>query len=184
MRNNPFSSYRPGVAALGGGGFDDDSKPQGSSTAGTEPRQPIEPTRPGGWEPEPGSGQKPPTSAVGGQPWKTDEGRAWFQKWFNRANGGRNYTTYGLNNDVLRQGTVTLSGFRRPDGSISYNGPQVRYGPNSLPPELVGNPNIWNPEWMERYNDYRDGYGPDPRTQGSLSTIPRSGMGPPAPGGG
>lgn len=195
MRNNPFSSYRPGVAALGGGNFAADSKPKTSVDMRPKPTgqygggsSSTDPMDPGGWVPEPGSGgPKPITNAAGGQPWDSNRTRSWWDKMRNSP-----MTTYGRNNTTQQQGAYTVAG-QRGVGSggqmydpaqygSNYTGPRASI--NNLPPELIGNPNIWNQEWMGRYNDFLRGVGPDPRTQAQLATIPGSGMGPPAPGGG
>lgn len=182
MRNNQFSSYRPGVAALAGGDFADDTKPKTSRPPGTDPMEP------GGWVPEPGSGgPKPITNAAGGQPWDSNRVRGWFDR--QRVNP---MTTYGRNNAVQFQGAYTVApqrgggaGGQMYDASYygsNYTGPRASL--NNLPPELTGNQNVWNQEWMRRYNDWLQGLGPDPRARGQLATIPGSNMGPPAPGGG
>lgn len=188
MRNNPFSAYRPGVAALGGdSSFASRPKPSGQFGGAPPNTDPMEPTKPGGWEPEPGSGQKPITNAVGGQTFDANRSRSWWDRQRNSP-----MTTYGRNNAVSQQGAYTVapmrgagSGGQMYDPSLygsNYTGPRASV--NNLPPELTGNPNLWNREWMNRYNDFLRGLGPDPRTQAPLATIPGSGMGPPAPGGG
>lgn len=169
---SPFTGYRPGVAAIA------DNKPKpGVAPPGADPMEP---------------GSAAPVTNMPGPP-KQPPWQSRYDQLANWARGNmRRPTTYGRNNAVQQQGNFTVAGQRGPGSGGQMYDPTV-YGSNytgprasihNLPDELTGNPNVWNQEWMRRYNDWLQGRGPDPRTQAQLGAIPGSGMGPAAPGGG
>lgn len=163
---NPFTGYRPGVAAIA------DTKPK--PPPGTNPMEPVAPPV------KPVEPAKPPTGI--------DRRHQQLQDW---ARGNmRRITTYGRGNQVQQQGNYTVApqrgigtGGQMYDPSIygsTYTGP--RYGVNNLPPGAVGNPSVWDPQWMQGWNDYRNGTAPPPGWSPPI-TMPGGGIYQP-PGGG
>ena len=161
---NPFTGYRPGVAAIA------DNKPKGPPP--TDPMEPVQPPITGA----------PTPPAPKQQPWQSR-----YDQLANWARGNmRRPTTYGRGNQVQQQGNYTVAGHRNPDGSVQYDpsiygsnyaGPRI--GVNNLTSNLIGNPNIWNQDWMRQYNEWLRGQGVHP--DGPSHKPAAGGAAPPPP---